>query len=126
MENLIINNNPDLICYPKVNFNISGVCEITGESYMEDTYLFYQPVIEWLSEYIKENKPVIFNIKLTYFNTSSSRIILEILDLLKSYKDSNGQVVTNWYYKPEDPDMLMEIKGFEGEAGLSINILPFE
>lgn len=121
MESLYINNYPDLVYYPLVNFNYySGVCEIVGESYMEETYKFYEPVIRWLKDYMLEKKPIEFNFKLSYFNTASSRFILEILDMLKSYQDNGGQVKVNWYYKRDDPDMLMEIQGFEAETGLKI------
>lgn len=124
MENLFINNYPDLVYYPVVNFNYySGVCEIVGESYMEETYKFYEPIIKWLNDYIRENKPIEFNFKLTYFNTSTSRFILEILDLLKSYQDKGGNVKVNWFYRHDDPDMLSEIKSFESETGLNINAI---
>jgi len=57
MESLYINNYPDLVYYPLVNFNYySGVCEIVGESYMEETYKFYEPVIRWLKDYMQEKK----------------------------------------------------------------------
>ncbi len=124
MESLYINSYPDLVYYPLVNFNYySGVCEISGESYMEETLKFYEPLIKWLKDYIQEKKPIEFNIKLSYFNTSSSRFILEMLDLLKSYQDKGGDVKVNWYYNREDPDMLMEIQGFEAETGLKINAI---
>lgn len=124
MESLYINSYPDLVYYPLVNFNYySGVCEISGESYMEETLKFYEPLIKWLKDYIQEKRPIEFNIKLSYFNTSSSRFILEMLDLLKSYQDNGGDVKVNWYYNREDPDMLMEIQGFEAETGLKINAI---
>jgi len=127
MESLYINNYPDLVYYPLVNFNYySGVCEIVGESYMEETYKFYEPVIRWLKDYMQERKPIEFNFKLTYFNTASSRFILEILDMLKSYQDNGGQVKVSWYYKREDPDMLLEIQGFEAETGLKITPVIFD
>jgi len=127
MESLYINNYPDLVYYPLVNFNYySGVCEIMGESYMEETYKFYEPVIRWLKDYMQEKKPIEFNFKLTYFNTASSRFILEILDMLKSYQDNGGQVKVSWYYKREDPDMLLEIQGFEAETGLKITPVIFD
>lgn len=127
MESLYINNYPDLVYYPLVNFNYySGVCEIVGESYMEETYKFYEPVIRWLKDYMQEKKPIEFNFKLTYFNTASSRFILEILDMLRSYQDNGGQVKVSWYYKREDPDMLLEIQGFEAETGLKITPVIFD
>jgi hypothetical protein len=126
MENLYINDFPELIYYPVVSFNgNTGICEISGESYMEETYKFYLPIIKWLEDFTKEGKPVEFNFKLTYFNTSSSRLILEILEILKRFNDKGGKVNLNWYYNAEDPDMLGEISGFEGETGLKIQAIVF-
>lgn len=126
MENLYININPELVYYPVVNFNYAtGLCEMSGESYMEETYKFYEPIILWLQNYIKEDKPITFNFRLTYFNTSSSRFISEILNNLKNYINEGGKVKINWYYKNDDPDMLSEINDFIEETGISINVIPF-
>ncbi len=127
MENLNININPDLVYYPIVNFNSStGICEITGESYMEETFKFYEPVILWLRDYCSGNKPITMNIKLTYFNTSSSRFILEMLDILKKYQQQGFPVTISWYYKKDDPDILTEINDFIDETGARIDIIEFE
>ena len=127
MENLNININPDLVYYPVINFNYqSGICEMSGESYMEETFKFYEPVILWLKEYCEGNKPITLNIKLTYFNTSSSRFILEILDTLKNYQKKGLSAEINWFYKKDDPDILTEINDFIDETGAQINILEFD
>lgn len=127
MENLNININPDLVYYPVVEFDYqSGICEISGESYMEETFKFYEPIINWLKEYCTGSKPITLNIKLTYFNTSSSRFILEILDTLKHHQNKGVTVQINWYYKMDDPDILTEINDFMEETGTFINILPFD
>ena len=122
MENLIVNLSPELVYYPRVDFNYeSGICEIAGESYMEETYKFYEPLITWLQKYTAEKKPLMFNVRLTYFNTSSSRFILEIFLVLKKYIDQGGDVMVNWYYKQNDPEILGEINDFKEEAGIEIN-----
>ena len=127
MENLYINSHPDLVYYPVIDFNgTTGMLEISGESYMEETYQFYGPIITWLADFIKENRPVTFNIKLTYFNTSSSRFIIVLLDMLKKYKEGGGAVTVNWYYKANDPDILSEIGDFVDETGIEINSIIFE
>lgn len=124
MENLYININSELVYYPIVDFNAqSGICEISGESYMEETYQFYEPVIVWLQNFMAEKKPIVLNIRLTYFNTSSSRFILEILYTLKKYINSGGMATVNWYYKNDDPDILTEINDFIEESGIKINII---
>jgi hypothetical protein len=124
MENLIIPKKPKEPYYPAVNFDAEkGICEISGESYMEETNRFYLPLINWIKEYTeKMDKPIVMNIKLIYFNTSSSRALLEILDHLKNYEDNGGLVTVNWYYDDEDPDMKDEIEDFIIETGLNITM----
>ncbi len=128
MENIVIKEVPDSPYYPAVNFNAEkGICEIKGESYMEETFKFYSPLLDWIVRYTKEvKKPLAFNFKLTYFNTNSSRLILDILDILKKYQDNNGAVTVVWYYDPEDPDMIDEIEDFEMETGIKIHLVEFE
>jgi hypothetical protein len=113
--------DPNQLFYPGVSFNYAtGVCELFGESYMENAYVFYEPLIDWIKEFSKEKKPLIINIKLVYFSTSSSRCILEILDILKNIMNNGGEVSINWFYKKEDPDMLKEIDGLAEEIGIDI------
>jgi hypothetical protein len=126
MESLIINEVKGSPYYPSVNFNAeSGVCEIRGESYMEETYRFYEPLIKWIKEYIQKNKPLVLDFKLTYFNTNSSRLILDILDMLRKYRTSGGEVNVNWHYDKKDPDMVEEIEDFMAESGMDITLIPY-
>ena len=127
MENLYLNIYPELVYYPIVDFNyLTGECVISGESYMEETYKFYLPVINWLKNYIAEKKSVVFTVKLTYFNTSSSRMLLEMLLILKQYKSEGGDIKIVWFYKSNDPDMLMDIESYIKETGLAIEAVKAE
>jgi hypothetical protein len=125
IDNLQISQSKETPFFPGLSFDaLTGVCEIYGESYMEDTFKFYSPVFGWLKRYTTEvHKPMTFNIKLTYFNTSSSRALLDIFDILKKYKEENGSVVINWYYDPDDPDMKYEVEDFRIESGMEINLI---
>lgn len=127
MENLYIEGSHDVFFVPTVDFNAqSGRCEISGESYLEDTVKFYTPLLEWLDQFIEtENKPIHFNIKLTYFNTSSSRCILDILNKLKDYEDNDGEVNVTWYYNSEDVDMEEEIEDYAIDTDLDIKMITF-
>ncbi len=124
MKNLIIKSDTDSPYYPGVNFNAqNGICELTGESYMEEAYKFYIPLIDWIKEYISSiKKPLVVNFKLIYFNTSSSRLILDMLDIIKKSQDEGSDITVNWYYDPEDPDVKDEVEDFEIESGLDINL----
>jgi hypothetical protein len=126
MKNLTIDAIPDSPYYPEVNFNASnGICVLKGESYMEEAYRFYMPLLDWLKEYcLKEMHPVTLDIKLAYFNTNSSRLLLDMFDILKKSIDTGNTVQINWYYEEDDPDIQEEIEDFEIETGLEIRMIP--
>ena len=112
---------------PTVNFEVAtGNCEIAGESYLEETTKFYAPLLAWIREYIDTVKgPLNFDIKLSYFNTSSSKCLVDILDMLKNYQRDGGLVTVNWYYEDSDEE-LEEVEDFILETGLQINKIPID
>ena len=58
--------------------------QIRGKSLPEDVASFYAPVLDWLQHYSQNpNSLTIFDIKLSYFNTASSKLILDILMILE-------------------------------------------
>lgn len=80
----------------------NGIFEISGRSLPEDTAEFYQPVLEWLERYAQSaNADTKFVFKLEYFNTASSKLILDILSKLEDV--DNASVV--WYFHEDDEDM---------------------
>jgi len=80
--------------------------EISGISLPEDAIAFYLPVLNWLRNY--KNDPAEkteFNFKLIYFNTASSKLILDILLILEEIKENGNEVVVNWHSLKSDEDM---------------------
>lgn len=113
---------------PTVNFNAeTGELEISGESYHEYTIEFFQPIFEWLNKYLEqEGRTIVFNFRMTYFNTSSSRRFLEIFDLIEDYsKNKNGNVTVNWYYEKDDVDMLESGEEYAEDVDLTFNLLSY-
>ena len=130
MENLYIEGSKGIYFIPTVKFNAdTGYCLLEGESYLEETIKFYTPLIQWLKKYFTEvGKPLVFDFKLTYFNTSSSKCIVDILKLLKEYQDKGFDITVNWYYDDSVEDVeeeLEEVEDFMLETQLHINIIPF-
>lgn len=127
MENLIIEGSHKNFFIPSVDFNAkSGLCQISGESFLEDTIDFYNPIIDWIEQYIDDIKgPIALIIKLTYFNTSTSRSILDILNILKDYQEDGGEVVVNWHFDENDVDMEEDIDDYIIDTGLEIHKIPF-
>ncbi len=121
MENIFIEGS-EVYFTPEVKFDFaSGLCEIAGESYLEETYAFYDPLYKWLKEYMSlTKKPLKFNIKLRYMNTSSSKCILVMLKILKNYTDEGGIVQVNWFIDKEDDDMQEEVEDILRETEMPI------
>lgn len=93
---------------PFVNFSVpKKVFEIGGKSLPEDADEFYRPVFEWLknhSDSIATKSEVHF--KMEYFNTASSKRLLDIISYFKDVQDSGKDIVLNWFYPKDDRDML--------------------
>ncbi len=110
---------------PYINFNIeTGICEIEGQSYITNTYAFYEPIYSWLEEFIKKTtKKIEFNIKITYFNTSSSKCILEILRILKKFREKGGILTVSWHLSRLDEDLEDEVQYFSIATGVDIDLI---
>lgn len=109
--------------FPSIKFD-GDKLEIIGESYMENPFEFYLPILNLIKEQIKNKSKFIFDCKITYTNTASSNCIHQILDILKYNIDKGKYIKVNWYYN--DYDMLSEIRDFEEELNLDINEIETE
>ncbi|RKZ92278.1 MAG: DUF1987 domain-containing protein [Candidatus Parabeggiatoa sp. nov. 1] len=91
---------------PKVCFNAENhILELKGESYPENIAEFSAPVFSWLEEYLEqlEDQAFTVNIELTYFNSSSSKMLLDLLDKLEEEVADNGKNITvNWIYSADN------------------------
>jgi Domain of unknown function (DUF1987). len=100
----------------------SGIIEIKGRSIPENSIEFYKPIVDWLEDYAKKpNEKTVVNIQLEYFNTSSSKCILDVFKKLENLKKDKNDVVVNWYYEEDDEDMLEAGEDYE-----SIIKVPFK
>lgn len=100
----------------------TGVVEIKGRSIPENSIEFYKPVVDWLEEYSKSPAAkTVVNIQLEYFNTSSSKCILDVFKKLETIKKNQNDIVINWYYEEDDEDMLEAGEDYE-----SIIKVPFK
>ncbi len=107
---------------PKVVFDPNGKLELKGRSIPENSIEFYQPLMQWLDEYEQNpQEKTEVHVQLEYFNTSSSKCILDLFKKLESLKNQGNDVVIKWYYEEDDEDMLEA-----GEDYQSIVSVPFE
>lgn len=84
----------------------NDIFEMSGRSLPEDVVKFYKPIFEWLDEYAQSpNENTVFNFKLSYFNTASSKIILDIMMKLEGMHDDGKNISIKWYFPADDDDM---------------------
>jgi len=105
MEKINIESTPKT---PSINFDFEkGFLEIKGRSIPENSIEFYKPIVESLEKYgSTPSSTTTVNIQLEYFNTSSSKCILDVFKKLESIHKNGNQLVINWYYEQDDEDML--------------------
>ncbi|MEO7990126.1 MAG: DUF1987 domain-containing protein [Chryseolinea sp.] len=116
METLRIEGTDDT---PVVILNKgNAIFEISGRSLPEDVLQFYEPVMDWIKTYSKESNPTTaFTFKLDYFNTASSKILLDLISSLKGIKGAS----IIWYYNEDDEEILDAGKEFSEQVDI-----PFE
>ena len=121
MKSLIIDGTPKT---PIIRFDSkAGIFEIKGRSIPENSVEFYKPLVEWLDNYKHEPLPrTSVDVRLEYFNTSSSKCLLEVFKKLEViHKEQKGAVEINWFYEEDDEDMLEAGEDYE-----SIVRVPFK
>ena len=96
----------------------NGIFEISGRSLPEDTVTFFEPVMDWVKAYARQpNSSTDFVFKLDYFNTASSKLILDLISLLKEIK--GAKII--WYYQEDDEEILDAGEEFSEQVDI-----PFE
>jgi hypothetical protein len=120
MENLKLEGSAKT---PTVSFDAeNGVLELKGRSIPENSIEFYKPLNDWIDQYGNNPKPnTIVDIKLEYFNTSSSKCILDLFKQLEKLNSKGTEVKVNWYFEEDDEDMEEA-----GEDYQAIIDLPFK
>ena len=107
---------------PEVKFIAEeGLMEIKGRSIPENSLKFYEELIAWVEQYAKNPKEVsTVNIQLEYFNTSSSKCLL---DLFKRMENISGETTINWYYEEDDEDMLETGEDYEAIINIPFKMI---
>jgi hypothetical protein len=106
MDPLIIEES---IKTPTISFDSgSGILEIKGKSIPENSLEFYKPVFDWLDRYAATPaKNTEFRVQLEYFNTSSSKCLLDLFRKLEATAVSGkSNIKVSWFYETDDEDMM--------------------
>lgn len=113
---------------PEVILNKNeGHIKFSGRSMPEDAKGFYLPLKDWLSNYKKGPTPgtkVIFDYE--YFNTASSKMIMEIIEEVSKIAEKDKQFIAEWHYFEDDDDILEAGEEYEDMTGISFDFVSYE
>jgi hypothetical protein len=103
---------------PHVDFNhLSGELILSGKSIPENVAKVYEPIVEWVEEYIKSpHKTTNLRLNLEYFNTASTIWLAKIIKTLSTINKPDFLLYIHLYVDLEDTDTLdyNDIKGIMG------------
>jgi len=109
--------SPNIILDP-----IKGEMFLGGRSIPDNALDLFGPMLDWATKYVDEPQKITritFNFE--YYNTASSKSILEFLLIMNELQKKNCEVKVFWHYKEDDDDMYEE-----GEVYADIVNIPFE
>jgi len=99
---------------PEVNFDHKALTfEMAGYSRPENVRDFYMPILSWLEQFVAEiittkpsiSKPVAFNFRMIYFNSSSAKFLFDMITHINAIHKNNVPVMINWYFDEDDEEL---------------------
>jgi len=98
---------------PEINFDIDdNTLTFLKVSKPENAIDFYKPLFDFIDQFEqKKVKPgqveqLTIDFKFDYFNTSSAKMIHQLLGRFKKLQQSGIKLDVNWFYRSDDDDML--------------------
>ena len=124
MAPLVINGTEDT---PEVIFDPeTGKFSITGTSIPENARKFYDQILAWNDEYLKDpNEDTSVSFKLKYFNTASTKYLFDMMVQLKALAGNKKTLVFNWFFDKDDDDMFEAGQGFSKMLRYPFNFVQY-
>lgn len=88
---------------PAVEFRADGNLSLRGESYPEHAVKFYEPVLAWIRDYLDAMPaPLVLTMDIVYFNSSSSKILMNLFDMLEEAAGDGKDLRVLWRHHEEN------------------------
>jgi hypothetical protein len=115
---------------PEVLFD-PETCElrIEGQSYPENAFKFYEPVLAWLDDFLRQlDREVVleFYFNMPYINTRSSKCVMMLLEKLENAYVGGKGVAVRWYYDTDNETALECAEEFKEDLTLPFEISAIE
>ena len=120
---------PASMTTPKVHLPArGGEAWIAGACYPENAFAFFQPIFDWLRALRAAGgigRKLELNIKLDYFNTSSSKCLLDLFQMLQEANAEGLDTAVRWHYCEDDSDMQETGEEFAQDLSLPFDLVPY-
>ena len=125
MQDLIIEAT---IKTPEVRFIASnGLLTLRGRSIPENSIDFFKPLHDWIDGYfLNPQEKTCVEIKLEYFNTSSSKSMLDLFKKMEALNGIQTKIEINWFYEEDDEDMLEAGEDYEAIINVPFKMIEVE
>jgi hypothetical protein len=127
LNDLIIEQTPKT---PQIDLNhLTGDLIFSGKSIPENAAKVYEPVLNWMTEYIQKARPTTnLRINLEYFNTASLLWLSKMLKVLIQINEPDYVLIVHLYLPVEDYDEINEFDDIKDVfipiAGVVHNAIP--
>lgn len=112
---------------PEVQFDSeTGILTITGQSYPENAFKFYEPLFEWMDNYlarVQTSTVVTFRLQMPYINTSSMKCLMMLLEKLDDAFENGKHIQVVWQCAKDNESEIECAEEFMEDLRLPFNIL---
>ncbi len=109
---------------PEIILNPEGIIRIKGRSIHENVTDFFEPVEDWISEYITVPADITsVDLDLEYFNSASAKVFIHILQKITYVTLKHKKFIFNWYYEEGDEDILERGEYFASVLDVRFNFI---
>lgn len=110
---------------PSVHLSLAeGLASLAGESYPENAFDYYAPIIAWIKEFLATRTgPLKLELRLSYLNTSSTKCLVDILDELENAHTSGREVGVVWYCERGNERAQESAEEFREDVELPFDIV---
>lgn len=101
-----------------------GKLEMRGDSYPENSFEFFAPVITWIQDFLgQESAPFALELHLLYLNTSSVKAMMDIFDLLEDAHSQDRAVSVQWFYDQDNMRIAELAEEFKEDCTFPFEII---
>lgn len=103
-----------------------GEISLIGDSYPEDANKFFAPIHSWTKDFLVGSSVKLqLHIDLNYINSSSTKCLLNLFDLLEKAFIAGRSIEIFWHFDEEN-DVAQEIgEEFKEDYKLPFNFIPY-